>query len=254
MLIHFKNIRALKKRMLKVICLMPLMLGGALQAMDTTDLNEQLVQAAIAGTIDQVTELLNKGADINAYSRYAQHFGRTALIEAAAQLRYNVCKLLIEKGADVNAQSKDGTRFTPLMFAALQGNKEICKLLIENGANVYALKIGRETALVCAANSPYSIPEEREKYLDICKLLIDAMIKKPTKEQKDSLVALIGVSKKKRSNELDLVGPHVVKLIGQEAKRQIDLPNAITKAQIMKIQSPWRRQQLLDYFNERIVE
>lgn len=277
MLINFKNIRANKNNFLKLICLTTLTLGSTIQAMDpvyvypgnpvrqTTPgtvvgkeyqekFNEQLLDAAQVDSADDIEQLLRKGADINAYGKSAEHFGRTALMEAVGQHRYDICKLLIEKGADVNAQSRDGRRLTALMIAASQLRKEICKLLIDHGANVYAFKIGRETALVCAANSPYLIPEESKRVLDVCEFLIDAMIKKPTKEQQDSLVALMGISKKKRSDELDLVGPHVVRLIGQEAKREIDLPNAITKAQIMKIQNPSLKRLLLHYFNQRIKE
>jgi hypothetical protein len=283
MLTDLNNIHASKNKLLKIVCLTTLVLGGALQAM-TPNLNEQLLKAANHGNIDQIKELLDKGADVNAKG---QDDNWTPLMKAAANNQFEVCKLLIEKGADinavnkqgftvliiaalygkdhpevckvliekgadVNARSQDGRRLTPLMAAARQGSLEICKLFIKSGADVFALKLGRETALLWAANFNYSI-EDEEKVLAVCKLLIDAMIKtkKERKEQANSIVALLAIKNKKQSSELNLVGRDIVQLIGQEAKNEIDRPNAITRTQIMKIQNPRIQKELLDYLNER---
>lgn len=165
------------------------------------------------------------------------------ILEAAyAGNERDVAKLIAD-GANVNAQGFAGE--TPLMMAAKYGHKKACKVLVDNGANVYITDNNKNTALRWAA---YNGPKE------IGELLINAMIK-PTKEQIDSIVALLGSSKKKRSEQLNATTHDVVKLIGQEwynALRRENKPKA--KVEIEKLikdpgLDPEATQELLDYLN-----
>ena len=101
-------------------CLSILMMSSAL-AMDVKqdNLNSQLVEAAILGNMQQVKQLIAKGADVNARNRS----GDIALIRAAEDGYTEICKLLISKGANVNAYDYYG--FTALIQAAANGHKEI---------------------------------------------------------------------------------------------------------------------------------
>ena len=65
-------------------------------------MNEDLLQAAREGNISQVTELIRKGADVNAKD---DEYGFTSLIKAAANGHTNIVKLLLDKGADINAEA-----------------------------------------------------------------------------------------------------------------------------------------------------
>jgi ankyrin repeat protein len=66
--------------------------------------NEKLIKAAKEGRLEEVTRLLDRGADINAKDKD----GDTAIIGAAFWGHLDVVTLLLEKGADINAKNKDG--------------------------------------------------------------------------------------------------------------------------------------------------
>jgi uncharacterized protein len=93
------------------------------------DQGKALIEAAKQGDLEQVRELLNKRADVN-----ARNINRmTALMSAAMKRNLDVVKFLIEKGSDVNARTDRG--MTALMFAAAEGKLEAVKLLIEKGTD-----------------------------------------------------------------------------------------------------------------------
>src|SRR5208283_1893942 len=73
------------------------------------DKNRELMQAAEKGQLEEVTRLLNEGADVNAKDQQ----GKTALILAASKGQLPVTKLLLDKGADVNA--KDDNKATAIL-------------------------------------------------------------------------------------------------------------------------------------------
>jgi len=208
-------------------------MGSGLQAMhqrSQDDLDERLLDAAYLGSDQQVALLILDGANVNARGDR----GHTPIIIAAIQGHYEICEMLVGSKADVNAKDADGV--TALMYAAEWGRNEICRLLIARGADVHEIDNDGWTALWWAAS---------EKRKIACKLLIDAMIK-PTKEQVDATVALLGISKNRRSEQLNLVGRDVVKLIGQQVFNE---NKAKTRAQIMKIKDVGLRNELLDYLN-----
>ena len=64
------------------------------------DITESLWEASRAGDVARITAALDKGANVNAKSRYDV----TPLIFAASSGHLAAVKLLVERGADVNAQ------------------------------------------------------------------------------------------------------------------------------------------------------
>ena len=65
------------------------------------DKNQGLITAASKGHIEEITDLLKRGADVNATNRA----GMTPLMMAASRGHLEAVKLLLEKGADVKAES-----------------------------------------------------------------------------------------------------------------------------------------------------
>jgi ankyrin repeat protein len=133
-----------KRRRIPRVVTSLLVVGLALALMSCAkDENEKLIKASKEGRLEEVTRLLNSGADVNGRDKE----GDTALMGASFWGHLDVVKLLLEKGASVNAKIKDGQ--TPLMAATDQGNLEVTKLLLERGADVNAMDEEGGTALMC---------------------------------------------------------------------------------------------------------
>lgn len=102
------------------------------------DLNEQLLAAARKGDATQVKALLDKGASVNAKTRY----GATPLSYACDRGAVEVVKILLERGADVNV-TDTFYNATPMVWAAERNHAEVVKMLIAKGAS-------KETAMEIA--------------------------------------------------------------------------------------------------------
>lgn len=89
-----------------------------------------LHEAAIAGKIDRVKSLIDKGFDINA----KDNDGQTPLERAAYNGQTKTTEFLIDNGADIEARGSFG--YTALMCAVISGNIETAELLIDRGANM----------------------------------------------------------------------------------------------------------------------
>ena len=72
------------------------------------DQTQALIEAAKKGDLEQVRDLLDEGADVNAKNGD----GLTALMAAAETGNLDVVKFLIEKGADVNARENTDVQVT----------------------------------------------------------------------------------------------------------------------------------------------
>jgi len=97
-----------------------------------TNLNEKLFEAVEQDKIDEVLELIEKGADTEARNEW----GNTPLHTACCYNNNEIVLALIEKGADIEARNNIG--WTPLHIACHNGKTEIALKLIEKGADIGA--------------------------------------------------------------------------------------------------------------------
>jgi ankyrin repeat protein len=103
-----------------------------------------LMYAAAVGSVDAMTRLVDRGANVNA----ASSSGATALMWAATDLAK--VRLLLDRGADPKAVAKSGR--TPLALAAQSdGSADIVRLLLSKGADVKAVDGFKSTMLHAAA-------------------------------------------------------------------------------------------------------
>ncbi len=96
---------------------------------------QDFIDAAGNGKMDEVKAMLKKGADVNAKK------GISALIAAAAKGQMEMVKFLLEHGADINAKSdiertNDGS--SAFINAVENGHMEIIQFLIDKGADIDA--------------------------------------------------------------------------------------------------------------------
>jgi len=123
-----------------------IVLAVACLALAACDKNTPLMDKVVAGDKAAVSELIAKGADVNAKNNY----GWTALSHAARAGNAQLVKLLLEHGADVNSRDQSG--WTPLMRAAMKGHVDVVRVLLEHGAEVNVREKGEAwTALHWAA-------------------------------------------------------------------------------------------------------
>jgi len=118
-----------------------------------------LIEAAAAGRLDRVRDLLKEGADADGHLD-TQDARRTPLAEAATAGHLDIVKCLLKAGAE--ADKPVGERIgrrnqSPLMLAAEAGHARVVEALIKAGANVQAEDFevmgatGRDTPLHYAA-------------------------------------------------------------------------------------------------------
>jgi ankyrin repeat protein len=110
-----------------------------------------LMEAAKNGDIPTTTDLLKRGADVDALSEKE----KTALHYAAANGHVEVVKLLLEHGAVIDARDRDG--HTPLMLAAIYGCNHTVQALLVNSADIHVRTKAGNTALVYAENNNHPI-------------------------------------------------------------------------------------------------
>ena len=116
-----------------------------------------LLGAARKGQLAVVSLLLGRGADPNIPARG----DGTALIVAAAAGHANIVTLLLERGADMNlGVPGDGN---PLIMAAGEGRAEMVSLLLDRGARIEEVVAGDENAL-CKASE--------QGHLNVVRLLV----------------------------------------------------------------------------------
>lgn len=89
-----------------------------------------VADAAMRAQWDEVRELIDRGADVNA----AQGDGMTALHWAARNGSLEVARLLLEHDADPTATTRNGA-YTPLHLASQSGQAELVETLVEAGSD-----------------------------------------------------------------------------------------------------------------------
>ena len=107
-----------------------------------------LVRAAQAGSIVEVEQLLDRGADLEACHVSS---GRCALAVAAHCGNDNVVSLLLSQGA--RTDQRDASRSTPLHLAASRGHTGALKLLIGYGAVIEEKDVEGRTPLWLASST-----------------------------------------------------------------------------------------------------
>ena len=108
-------------------------------------LDEQLLKAAEFGQLEEVKELLQSNANIEAKG----YFQETPLHWAAKYGHRDIVDLFLEKKADIEA--KDQYQNTPLYLAAERGHRDIVDLLLEKNADIEAKDQYQRTPLLLAA-------------------------------------------------------------------------------------------------------
>lgn len=119
----------------------------------------QLTIAVQNDDIDEVRELIAKGANVNGKEKSKI----TPLFIAVENGSYEIAKVLLEFGAKVNA--RDGEKQTPLMRLDDDATIELVELLLTYGANVDLEDKAGNTALILSSETAGS---------DVIKRLIDA--------------------------------------------------------------------------------
>ncbi len=112
-----------------------------------------LVISTELGDYQLVLNLLDLGADINAFRKSRYAYGNTALIEAARYGYLDLVKLFIERGAHLDVTNFMGN--TALMYAVINQQLEVAKLLLESGAEVDIPDKNNDTPLLIAAAKGY---------------------------------------------------------------------------------------------------
>lgn len=101
--------------------------------------------ACYKGRTKSAKQLMEKGADVNAYG----NFNVTCLAWAAGRGYTEIVKDLLQHGAKPNTGDKYGT--TPLIWAARKGYMEIVDMLLNVEANVDACGMTSWTGLPITA-------------------------------------------------------------------------------------------------------
>ena len=138
------------------------------------------------GNLEKVEEFIGQGYDVNKRDDRYHGYGRTPLMYAAGEGRYDVVKCLIDHGADVSQKNfanrtllhyaseggnlkvvelilstskgaqideEDSGHRTPLMLAAGKGHSDVLLCLIDHGVDVNKRDCNERTALHCASEN-----------------------------------------------------------------------------------------------------
>jgi len=118
----------------------------AMDVPNSNDLGMQLIEATKKHDIQQVNDLVTRGANVNAQNHET---GYTALTYAASRGCQEIVKKLIDSDADLNQKDKD--KDTALMFATRGNYPDIVIMLIKAKADISCKNTGGNTTLHIAA-------------------------------------------------------------------------------------------------------
>jgi len=117
--------------------------------------NTELMIAATLGKLNEVRNLLSRGAMVNARN----NFGSTALMGAAAGGYDEIVQQLLLKNAKADIKTRNGS--TALMFAAKNGQLRVVEQLLAAGAKVNEGDSEGITALMYAVQGSYPAVVEK---------------------------------------------------------------------------------------------
>jgi ankyrin repeat protein len=117
-----------------------------------------LINAAKAGDLAQVKELLDKGADVDSRN----HEGMTPLMVASINENVEIAILLLEHDADVDAKAGNGAPV--LMIMATMGQSPLVQLFLDWAVDVDGTDNNGVTSLMAASY---------EGHMDVVKMLLD---------------------------------------------------------------------------------
>ena len=106
-------------------------------------------KACEEGNLDKVQKYIKKGCDVNRNSEETVSYGKTPLMCAASEGRFDVVKYLIDCGADVN--EKGYLKQTALHYASGRGDLKVVEALLSKGAEIDVEDEYRCTPLMLAA-------------------------------------------------------------------------------------------------------
>ena len=116
-----------------VLAVSVILFAGCVQVKSNKDINKELFTAAKQGQLENVKNLLGKGANVNFVCEDSSCKGWTPVMIAAAENHADVVKFLLENDADPNAQNQYGR--TALHFAVNYSLEPIVNLLLEYKAD-----------------------------------------------------------------------------------------------------------------------
>jgi ankyrin repeat protein len=156
-----------------VISICAAMCMGVSPAADAQGLKAQdknLLQAISKKESEKALRLLRTGG---ANASVIDPTGRTALMNAAAAGLVDVVREILDRGADINVKSKEGQ--TALMLAVDFGQLETVRMLLTKGADLKAKDQDEWTALQYATMRVDGSTDEKKKtYEEIVRLLKEA--------------------------------------------------------------------------------
>jgi len=104
-----------------------------------------IVWAAYRGSLETVTLLFNRGANIHAQG----NDGMNALMEASGNNRADIVSFLADKGADIHVRNAEG--WNALMYASCNNHADIVSFLADKGTDIHVRNIEGQDALLLAA-------------------------------------------------------------------------------------------------------
>ena len=110
---------------------------------------DDFFDACERGNVDEVKTFIKRGSDVNEISEEFLGGGRTRLMYAASEGKFDVVKYLIHQGADVS--KKDNRKRTALHYASERGDLKVVEALLGKGADIDVEDEDHCTPLLLAA-------------------------------------------------------------------------------------------------------
>jgi ankyrin repeat protein len=139
-----------------------------------------LPDAAGSGTLDQVKDLVEKGANVEE-TKYGSKPLHWALQNGNAEEKSKIIRYLVDQKADVNA--KNASDMPPLHLASSAGDRASVELLLELGAD-RTLKVRNQTVEDLAKGAAAAFFKEEQKKKDDAG--VDTVFEARAKEGKQS--------------------------------------------------------------------